>query len=122
VEMRIERLSHGLDGFEPVLLEHLAHLLQYHLNPVGKAARGVLAVVQREFEVVHHRQQTPDEALRRQGTRTFGIPRDSLAIVVEVRGDPLEVVEIRRRLVAGSCQLNEEEVDRLVLVGRQLQT
>ena len=110
VDVRVERpvgrdLLHALGGEhagEGVLrhadaLEHLRLLV-------------VLGGIERALEVVEHGQELGDEPLARAGVQLCLLARDPLAVVVEVRRDPAQVVDHLLVLALGVLEPREQLV------------
>ena len=70
----------------------------------------VLGSVERALEVVEHGQELGDDALARAGEDLRLLPRDALAVVVEVGRDAAQVVEDLLALALGVLEPRKQLV------------
>ena len=70
----------------------------------------VLGGIERALEVVEHRQELGGEPLARAGVQLCLLARDALAVVVEVRRDPAQVVHHLLVLALGVLEPREQLV------------
>jgi hypothetical protein len=110
VDVRVEAAVR-LDLLEPLPLQQVGQRPVHERDALLELRLLVLlGRLERPLEVVDYGQQLLHEALRGPGGRQLLIPRDAFAVVVELRREPAQVVEVLVRPLLGGRDLGAEVV------------
>ena len=104
VDMRVE-MAVGLDLAQALAVERLAQLALHEAHALLDADR-----LERPLEIVEHGQELTDEPLVRTRDEVLLVARDALAVVVEVRCEALQVLQV---LVPLSLRIGHPALERI---------